>query len=203
MNNRAIRDLDGNYLPAWVQQMPNKKSRLLYMYGWPPSLWNCEYNNLPPFHPVRKTYGGHITADQQAEWTGIFERSKNHKPGRVLIFSNPTDDAGLALMTIWAKKVSAFRLFDLANWNNNLSDVDPDSPLSLGMFNLTAESSPERLQIARDKIYQNKFRLIFLVISGVYDTDTCSQMEWVFENLRVGQWNTVFHLNGSLNSTSG
>lgn len=176
-------------LPWWLRNA-SIEDKMLYLSGCPRPLWRITEDILPPLMLIEsKEHNVRISPKEQQSWIRKVAKS-NHvsRPYHILIASTPTDAPGLALLTWWCKKTEgALQLLDLGN----LPHQRPDK--SVGLFNVTVESTWDRVAKARDTMYRYHDRFVALVVSGVYEP-----IEYANDVLRYVRFDIAIHLDGDV-----
>lgn len=176
-------------LPWWMRDAPMEE-KSLYFSGCPRNLWRIEYDDLPA--PTAILHGSgtgavRITTKEQRDWIQRISEELRY-PHTVLIASHPTDLPGLALMTWWAKQDN-LTLVDIGS----IPDVDSMPETALGLYNMTVDASPQRVEEARDLLYRYKDRFVALVVSGVTEP-----VIYAREVLRFFRFSAIFHVEGEV-----
>jgi len=176
------------YVPPWVKHLSWRHKRL-YMYGYPKELWNIlDKESLPGMQPITRPNGAEITANIQAQWIDRIPELL-HNTQTTLVGSNPSDLPGLALLAYWAnssirqKSIVPIRLVDLGSIPEALPEYDG----AIAFYNVTSESTPQRVELARDMLYRYNNCHTIMCVSGVYDL--CS---WANDTLRFYKFAHMF-----------
>ena len=185
-------------LPWWLKDASNAHKRL-YFAGCPKLFWNVTIDDLPKrqiitYHDQRRNV--RISPKRQTRTMQRIHKNMHDAkrgPISVLIVSNPTDAAGLALLTWWCRS-NPMMIVDLGSPPDPLDIGDR----AIGIFNITAESEQPRITLARDYLYRYEDRFRAVCVSGVEDP-----FDYALNTLRFYKFNHVVHLDGPLRRKTG